>query len=496
MMDAEIRQTLQIDDLAVLRRWADRLLLVFIWLHIPLIAGLAWALGNAILPLGGMALGVAVVITLTDFTWTMGSARRVVTGVGLVAMVSLTLAACHGSTWQTDIHMYYFAALAVLAASCDRNVILAATVVTALHHLALNFLAPALVFSGGADLARVLLHAGILLLEASVLVFLTDYLARTITANATSLHSLAAANRETAAAVAAQNEALKQAEGSRREAMARISAQFEASIGGIVASVAEAASELGHTARALTTTAVATTEQSTAATDSAEAASRSVATVGAATDALTGSIGQVSQQISRAGRMIQESVRQATLSNEQVRGLTLTADKIGNVIGIISEIASQTNLLALNATIEAARAGDAGKGFAVVASEVKALATQTAKATEEISLQIKAIQEATQASAQLIEGIAETIGEVAETTTTIAAAIEQQGAATKTIAHSVSQASEGTRAVTGSISGVNQAAQQTAQAATAVLGSAENLSSHGELLSTRVANFLREVRAA
>jgi methyl-accepting chemotaxis protein len=295
---------------------------------------------------------------------------------------------------------------------------------------------------------------------------------------------------------AEQEETKTRAEDERRKTMLAFAAKFETSVGGIVDGVVAAAAHLQSTASVMAATAEETSQQSTSAAAASEQATQNVQTVASATDELSSSIKEISRQVTGSNSMIKEAVRQAGLSNEQVQGLTVTAEKIGDVVKIISDIASQTNLLALNATIEAARAGDAGKGFAVVASEVKALANQTAKATEEIGVQIKAIQEATQTSAQSIQGIARTIGKVDETVATIAAAVEEQGASTQEIARNVSQAAHGTQQVSGNISGVNVAARHTGEAAGQVLASADELSKNGEALKAQVKAFLSEVRAA
>ncbi|MHA1598339.1 MAG: methyl-accepting chemotaxis protein, partial [Alphaproteobacteria bacterium] len=183
-------------------------------------------------------------------------------------------------------------------------------------------------------------------------------------------------------------------------------------------------------------------------------------------------------------------------SNEQVQGLATAAQKIGEVVELISDIAEQTNLLALNATIEAARAGDAGKGFAVVASEVKNLANQTAKATEEISAQIGGIQGATRDAVEAIGGITSIIDEINEITSAIAAAVEEQGAATQEIARNVEQASAGTSEVTVNITGVNQAADDTGKAATEVLSAVGTLTTQSDKLSKEVSGFLKDIKAA
>jgi methyl-accepting chemotaxis protein len=295
---------------------------------------------------------------------------------------------------------------------------------------------------------------------------------------------------------AAQEVQKQQAHQERREVMLNLAARFEANIGGIVGGVSSAVTELQSTARAMSMTAVEASRQSATVAKASGQATDNVQAVAAATEELSSSIREIGLQVTKSSRMIGEAVQQATWSNEQVQGLTAAAEKIGDVVRIISGIAAQTNLLALNATIEAARAGDAGRGFAVVASEVKALADQTAIATEEIGLQIRTIQEATDTSARSIQGIAATIGAVNEAATTIASAVEQQGAATQEIARNITRAAQGTSEVADNISGVNQAAQQTGAASAQVLVQAGELSRNSGLLKQQVEAFLLEVRAA
>jgi methyl-accepting chemotaxis protein len=218
--------------------------------------------------------------------------------------------------------------------------------------------------------------------------------------------------------------------------------------------------------------------------------------VATATDELSAASREIAEQVTQSGGLIDEAVQQANVSNEQVKGLTAAAERIGDVVKTIAAIAEQTNLLALNATIEAARAGDAGRGFAVVASEVKALATATAKATDEVGVQIRAIQEAAQSSAQSIEDIARMIGKVNVTATAIASAVEEQSVAMQEITNHVQQAAHGTHQVSDNISSVSQAARDTGAAAAEVLASANEFGKNGSALKNQVDAFLREVRAA
>jgi methyl-accepting chemotaxis protein len=273
-------------------------------------------------------------------------------------------------------------------------------------------------------------------------------------------------------------------------------AGFEKTAGELVAVMSSAATELQATAQSMSGSASLTNRQADAVSEAARTASDNVQTVAAAAEQLTASIGEITRQVAQSAAVATRASADARRTDQTVRALAEGAQRIGEVVHMINHIASQTNLLALNATIEAARAGEAGKGFAVVASEVKTLASQTAKATEEISSQIGQIQAATQEAVSSIGGIALTIEEVNRIAAAIAASVEQQGTATQEIARNVQQAAGGTQAVTSNIGIVSQAAGETGQAAHDVLGAAGELSRQSERLGAEVRAFLSNVAAA
>ncbi len=286
------------------------------------------------------------------------------------------------------------------------------------------------------------------------------------------------------------------AEAQRKAGMRQMADAFEQAVGGIVGMVSASATELQATAQTMTATATQTAAQSTAVAAAAEEASCNVGTVAAAAEELGASVAEIGRQVDGSARLARAAVAEAGQTADQVRALTEATTRIGSVVGLISSIAGQTNLLALNATIEAARAGMAGRGFAVVAAEVKELAGQTARATEEITTQIAAIQASTGQAAGAIGGITARIEEISGVATSIAAAVEEQGAATQEIVRNVGQAAAGTGEVTGNIAGVAGAAEETGAAASQVLASASELSRQSEHLSAEVARFLATVRAA
>lgn len=293
---------------------------------------------------------------------------------------------------------------------------------------------------------------------------------------------------------ATRAEAEEKAERARR--LEALTAGFETKVGGLVQALSSAATEMEATAQSMSATAEQTDQQSVAVAAASEQASANVQTVAGASEELSASIREIAGQVEQSAHIASRAVEEANRTDATVGQLAEAAQRIGDVLNLISSIAAQTNLLALNATIEAARAGDAGKGFAVVASEVKNLANQTSKATEEIAGQIAAIQETTQGVVGAIRGIGGTIGEISEIAATIASAVEQQRAATQEIARNVQEAARGTQEVTANIEGVKRASADTGAAATQVLGAAGSLSEQSEALSVEVREFLDGVKAA
>lgn len=282
----------------------------------------------------------------------------------------------------------------------------------------------------------------------------------------------------------------------RKHDMNRLASEFQAAVGGIVETVSNASAQLEQAANALTQTAEQTQKRSGIVAAASEQTSANVQGVAAASEQLAATVSEISRQVETSSVIADEAVKQAGATNARVTELSQSADRIGDVIGLINTIAGQTNLLALNATIEAARAGDAGKGFAVVAQEVKALASQTAKATSEIETQIASMQAATRDAVAAIGEITGTINKMSEIAGTISAAVEQQGATTQEISRNVMEAAKGTAEVASSITDLSRGASETGVASSEVLSSAKSLSSEGRSLKAEVEKFLAMVRAA
>jgi methyl-accepting chemotaxis protein len=282
----------------------------------------------------------------------------------------------------------------------------------------------------------------------------------------------------------------------RADRISTATGDFETMIGELVDSLASASTELEASATTLTKTSDVTMSLSNSAATASHTVTQNIQAVAAATEEITSSVNEIGRQVHESSRVADNAVSQARKTDESIAKLSLAADRIYDVVKLITEVAEQTNLLALNATIEAARAGEAGRGFAVVASEVKALATQTAKATGEISAQIADMQSATADTVAAIREISSTITQVSEVSSAIAAAVEQQGAATQEIARNVQQSAQLSTQVASEVAEVNRGSSETSSASGQVLSAAQSLARESDHLKNEVEKFLNTVRAA
>ncbi|WP_350335888.1 methyl-accepting chemotaxis protein [Coralliovum pocilloporae] len=294
-----------------------------------------------------------------------------------------------------------------------------------------------------------------------------------------------------------EQSALKdQAEAEKKAAMHGLAGEFDQKIGGIVTLISNASTELSRTARSMNDRSSDTSSRAVEVTSAAEAASQNVQAVASAVEEMTVTIAEINGRVSDFASASSKAVSEFAVTGEQMKALAGIAESVGAVVDMISAIAEQTNLLALNATIEAARAGEAGKGFAVVANEVKSLATQTGKATEEISRQIEEMQVAARTAMGSIDSVATVIGSLDETSAAIASTIEQQSAATNEIASSVQEAARSTEIVTGSIARVSESSIETGRESDDVSAKASEFDTNSQSLKSEVDSFLAKIRAA
>ena len=483
------------NDLAALRQATSRLLVGLLWAHVPIVAAVAAMGDHGVL---APTIFTALMAAAATAAWLMapiGDATRYPIAVAYVACVSVLVYTVPAAR-QIDVHMYYFASFALLAAYCDWGAIFVAAAVTAVHHLVLNFVLPAAVFPDGASFLRVVLHAVIVVLECGVLMWLTYRVKSLFVVSAEALAAAAQAKQREDVVAQEQKAARDQDAARRRSDLDELAKSFQGEVGAVVGDIANAMTSFQRIADALAAASSAAKDKTSAVAAAIDETATSIGSGRAAADKLSASNVEINQQVGKSTSVATQAVTDAGQANVTVESLAQAAQKIGDVVKLINDIAGQTNLLALNATIEAARAGEAGKGFAVVASEVKSLATQTSKATEDIVRQVSAIQAATQDSVAAIGRIGGTIREISTISGSIAAAVENQRVASDEIGRSMHTMSANTGTATEHIRGLESAAKDSGQMSAQVQSTAADLARKLETLRAKADAFTRKVQAA
>ena len=480
--------------LNALRNRFSRLLIAFLWMCCVSISAIAMLRGvwPVLIPTSAVTLAaIATALWLRNRT---GAATRHISSVAASGMIALLVLEAEWQFIQTDVHIAYFVALAVVALWCCWTSIATAAAAVVLHQVALNFTYPFGNFPDGPDIWRVGLHSAILFAQAGVLGWLANRLV------------VAFANSEAEAVKArdAQAVSIELAEKRRHtlteqnERRAQIDAAivaFRERVNAVAMIVSDSTRSLRSTATSLSESASQASNFTVGAVQTSNTASANVASAASAAGVLMSSNQEISRQLGQTAEIVRNATNAAETTNSEIAGLSLAAQKIGDVVALISSIAAQTNLLALNATIEAARAGDAGRGFAVVAAEVKLLATETSKATEDITAQIGAVQSSTGDMIEAIRNITARMHQIDEHTSAVALSVERQNSATSEITRNVTSAAEGTNVVAAVLSDVAVSADGTHKSAQTVLEAATAVDAAATDLRTEIESFLWSVAA-